>query len=66
MNVVSTPNAPQAIGPYSQAIALDGKSIRQTADHLSMSEGAVRVALHRGVAALAAIVRKADAEAGEP
>ncbi|MCZ4306978.1 Rid family detoxifying hydrolase [Zoogloeaceae bacterium G21618-S1] len=24
MNVVSTPNAPQAIGPYSQAIALDG------------------------------------------
>ncbi|TVT70838.1 MAG: deaminase [Denitromonas halophila] len=24
MNVVSTPNAPQAIGPYSQAISLDG------------------------------------------
>ncbi|TVO57065.1 Rid family detoxifying hydrolase [Denitromonas halophila] len=24
MNVVSTPNAPQAIGPYSQAIALEG------------------------------------------
>ncbi len=24
MNVISTPNAPQAIGPYSQAIALDG------------------------------------------
>jgi RNA polymerase sigma-70 factor, ECF subfamily len=44
-----------------QAIALDGRSIRQTAESLQMSEGAVRVALHRGIAAMAAIVRQGDA-----
>lgn len=36
-----------------RAISLDGASIRETADRLSMTEGAVRVALHRGLAALA-------------
>jgi len=36
-----------------QAIALDGRSIRATAGQLEMTEGAVRVALHRAVAALA-------------
>lgn len=35
-----------------QAISLDGASIRETATRLGMSEGAVRVALHRGLAAL--------------
>lgn len=60
------PQLPKGQRDVVRAIALEHKSIRQTADALSMSEGAVRVALHRGVAALAAIVRKADAEAGEP
>jgi len=35
-----------------RAISLDGASIRETAAKLNMSEGAVRVALHRGLAAL--------------
>ena len=35
-----------------RAISLDGASIRETAARLNMSEGAVRVALHRGLAAL--------------
>jgi RNA polymerase sigma-70 factor (ECF subfamily) len=35
-----------------RAISLDGASIRETASKLNMSEGAVRVALHRGLAAL--------------
>jgi len=35
-----------------RAISLDGASIRETAVRLDMSEGAVRVALHRGLAAL--------------
>ncbi len=34
-------------------IALDGASVAETAARLSISEGAVRVALHRGLAALA-------------
>jgi len=41
-----------------QSIALDGNSIRQTASRFGMSEGAVRVALHRAVAALAALLQK--------
>jgi len=35
------------------AVSLDGRSIRETAEQLGMSEGAVRVALHRGLAAIA-------------
>src|SRR5262247_806434 len=35
-----------------RSISLDGASIRETATRLNMSEGAVRVALHRGLAAL--------------
>lgn len=41
-----------------QAIAVEGASIRDAADQLSMKEGAVRVALHRGLASLAAKLRK--------
>jgi RNA polymerase sigma-70 factor (ECF subfamily) len=41
-----------------QAIALDGRSIRETAERLEMTEGAVRVALHRAVGALAAIMQQ--------
>jgi RNA polymerase sigma-70 factor, ECF subfamily len=36
------------------AISLDGASIRDVATKLNMTEGAVRVAHHRGIAALAA------------
>jgi RNA polymerase sigma-70 factor (ECF subfamily) len=41
-----------------QSIAVDSASIKATAAKLSMSEGAVRVALHRGLASLAARLRK--------
>ncbi len=41
-----------------QAIALDGQSIRATAGRFDMTEGAVRVALHRAVTALAALIQK--------
>jgi RNA polymerase sigma-70 factor (ECF subfamily) len=37
-----------------RSISLDGASIRETAARLNMTEGAVRVALHRGLAALSA------------
>lgn len=36
-----------------QSIAVDGASISEAASKLKMNEGAVRVALHRGLAALA-------------
>ena len=35
------------------AICVDGRSIDEAAKHLGMSEGAVRVALHRGLMAIA-------------
>jgi RNA polymerase sigma-70 factor (ECF subfamily) len=37
-----------------RAVAIEGASIRQAAERLGMSDGAVRVALHRGLAALSA------------
>jgi RNA polymerase sigma-70 factor (ECF subfamily) len=37
-----------------RAVAIEGASIRQAAERLRVSEGAVRVALHRGLATLAA------------
>lgn len=40
-----------------RSISLDGSSVRDTATRLSMSEGAVRVALHRALRTLAAIYR---------
>ncbi|MGP9811799.1 sigma-70 family RNA polymerase sigma factor [Rhodopseudomonas sp. NSM] len=48
---------PQRQRDVLQAIAVDSASIRDTAQKLSMSEGAVRVALHRGLSALAAKMR---------
>src|SRR3954466_5657997 len=42
-----------------RSIAVDSVSIKETAAKLSMSEGAVRVALHRGLASLTARLRKA-------
>ncbi|MDB5501720.1 MAG: polymerase, sigma-24 subunit, subfamily [Tardiphaga sp.] len=41
-----------------QSIAVQSESIKATASKLSMSEGAVRVALHRGLASLAAKLRR--------
>jgi len=38
-----------------EAISVEGASIRETAARLGVSEGAVRVALHRGLKALAAM-----------
>ena len=41
-----------------QSIAVDSVSIKDTAAKFSMSEGAVRVALHRGLASLTAKLRE--------
>jgi RNA polymerase sigma-70 factor (ECF subfamily) len=41
-----------------QSIAVDSASIKDTAAKFAMSEGAVRVALHRGLAGLAAKLRE--------
>lgn len=48
---------PQRQRDVLQSIAVDSTSIRDTAAKFSMSEGAVRVALHRGLAALTAKLR---------
>lgn len=49
---------PQRQRDVLQSIAIESASIRETAAKLSMTEGAVRVALHRGLANLAARLRK--------
>ena len=41
-----------------QSIAVDSTSIKDTAAKFAMSEGAVRVALHRGLASLTAKLRE--------
>jgi len=41
-----------------QSIAVESTSVRDTATKLEMSEGAVRVALHRGLASLTAKLRE--------
>ena len=41
-----------------QSIAVEGASIRETATKFCMSEGAVRVALHRGLSGLTAKLRE--------
>ena len=43
-----------------QAVAVDGLTTREVASRLGMTEGAVRVALHRGITALAKAFRKQD------
>ena len=40
------------------AISIEGASIRQTAERLNMSEGAIRVALHRALKLLSAFYRE--------
>lgn len=47
------PSLPAKQREVVRAIAIDGASIGETADRLSMSKGSVRVTLHRGLAALA-------------
>ncbi|GAC1629445.1 MAG: sigma-70 family RNA polymerase sigma factor [Bradyrhizobium sp.] len=42
------------------AISLEGASVRQAAERFKMSEGAVRVALHRALRSLAALYRKGE------
>ncbi len=44
-----------------RAVSLDGASVRDTAEKLGMSEGAVRVALHRGLRRLAILYREVQA-----
>ena len=41
-----------------QSIAVESASIKDTAQKFAMSEGAVRVALHRGLASLTAKLRE--------
>jgi RNA polymerase sigma-70 factor (ECF subfamily) len=43
-----------------RALAVEGRSIRETAERLDMSEGAVRVALHRAIKSLAALYRRGE------
>ncbi len=43
-----------------RALAIEGRSVRETAATLDMSEGAVRVALHRAVKRLASFFRGED------
>jgi RNA polymerase sigma-70 factor (ECF subfamily) len=45
-----------------RAISIEGQSIREVADRMDMNEGAVRVALHRGLKALADMHRKGHEE----
>lgn len=44
-----------------QAISIEGESVRETASRLNMSEGAVRVALHRALKGLAALYSENEA-----
>jgi RNA polymerase sigma-70 factor (ECF subfamily) len=41
-----------------KSISINGSSVRETADRLQMTEGAVRVALHRALKTLAALYRR--------
>jgi RNA polymerase sigma-70 factor, ECF subfamily len=50
---------PQRQRDVLQSIAVESSSIKQTAERFSMSEGAVRVALHRALASLTAKLRDA-------
>jgi len=43
-----------------RAISIEGMSAREAADRFRISEGAVRVALHRGLSALAVGCRHLD------
>jgi RNA polymerase sigma-70 factor (ECF subfamily) len=51
-------NLPDRQRDVVRSIAVEQASVRATADKLAMSEGAVRVALHRGLTTLAARLRE--------
>lgn len=44
-----------------RSLSVEGRSVQETAVRLNMSEGAVRVALHRAIKTLAALYRNGDA-----
>jgi RNA polymerase sigma factor (sigma-70 family) len=44
-------------GDIVRCVSIEGRSARETAERLNMTEGAVRVSLHRALKALAAIYR---------
>lgn len=48
-----------------RSISLEGKDVRETAERLNMSEGAVRVSLHRALKALAGLYRASLDARGE-
>jgi RNA polymerase sigma-70 factor (ECF subfamily) len=41
-----------------RSISIEGRSVQETAKRLNMSEGAVRVALHRAINGLTALYRR--------
>jgi len=45
-----------------RSISIEGAGIRETAERLKMTEGAVRVSLHRALKALAALYRSETSE----
>lgn len=47
-----------------RSISLEGQGVRETAERLKMTEGAVRVALHRALKSLAALYRSSGRENG--
>jgi RNA polymerase sigma-70 factor (ECF subfamily) len=47
-----------------RSISIQGAGVRETAERLKMSEGAVRVALHRALKSLAALYRSDERENG--
>lgn len=56
--LVSTLGDPQR--DIVRSISIEGASVRETAERLRMSEGAVRVALHRALKSLAALYRRSE------
>ncbi len=43
-----------------RSVSIEGRSVQETAKRLSMSEGAVRVALHRAIKGLASLYRQSS------
>ncbi|WP_370631418.1 sigma-70 family RNA polymerase sigma factor [Methylosinus sp. Sm6] len=43
-----------------RSLSVEGRSIKETAERLHMSEGAVRVGLHRAIKSLAALYRRGE------
>jgi RNA polymerase sigma-70 factor (ECF subfamily) len=54
---ILTPAARQIV----ESVSMEGRSAREVGDRLGMSEGAVRVALHRALRRLAAAYKRGEA-----